>query len=174
MLAIIALRDRSMLRFAGSMILAAAMHVTALLMPAFVFGSRVDKRWAAIVGGPIFVVGYMYFWRERADKSIDMYIENALPAFLDFVLRSRFKFDDDELRFLEVLALIALAFVGLLYVSPPSTAVDRMGLYIIPIQLIVLVHRHIQTHLRLRQLEILTSCFTLNFALKKRRGTTSH
>ena len=63
---------------------------------------------------------------------------NALPAFLYFVFRSRLKFDDDERRFLDVLALIALAFVGLLYVSPSSTAVDRMALYIIPIQLLVL------------------------------------
>ena len=63
---------------------------------------------------------------------------NALPAFLYFVFRSRLKLDDDERRFLDVLALIALAFVGLLYVSPSSTAVDRMALYIIPIQLLVL------------------------------------
>ena len=63
---------------------------------------------------------------------------NALPAFLYFVFRSRLKLEDDERRFLDVLALIALAFVGLLYVSPSSTAVDRMALYIIPIQLLVL------------------------------------
>ena len=63
---------------------------------------------------------------------------NALPAFLYFVFRSRLKLGDDEHRFLDVLALIALAFVGLLYVSPSSTAVDRMALYIIPIQLLVL------------------------------------
>jgi hypothetical protein len=63
---------------------------------------------------------------------------NALPAFLYFVLRSRLKLEDDELRFLDVLALVALAFVGLLYVSPSSTAVDRLALYIIPIQLLVL------------------------------------
>ena len=63
---------------------------------------------------------------------------NAVPAFLYFVFRSRFKIDDDERRLSDVLALIALAFVGLLYVSPSSTAVDRMALYIIPIQLLVL------------------------------------
>ena len=63
---------------------------------------------------------------------------NALPAFLYFVLRSRLKLGDDERRFLDVLALVALAFVGLLFISPSSTAVDRMALYIIPIQLLVL------------------------------------
>jgi hypothetical protein len=153
MLAMIALRDRSIVRFAGSMILASAMHITALsLMPVFVFGSRIDKRWAAIVGGPIFVVGYIYFLQKKTDDVIAVYIKteysssgaavriamNALPAFVYFVFRSRFKIDDDERRFLDVLALIALAFVGLLYVSPSSTAIDRMALYIIPIQLFVL------------------------------------
>jgi hypothetical protein len=152
MLAMIALRDRSIVRFVGSMTLAAAMHITALsLMPAFVFGSRIDKRWAAIVGGPIFVVGYIYFLQKKTDYVIAGYIKteysssgatvriamNALPAFLYFVFRSRFKLDDDERRFLDALALIALVFVGLLYFSPSSTAVDRMALYIIPIQLLV-------------------------------------
>ena len=69
MLAMIALRDRSIVRFAGSMILAATMHVTSLsLMPAFIFGSRIDKRWAAIVGGPIFVVGYIYFLQQKSER----------------------------------------------------------------------------------------------------------
>ena len=63
---------------------------------------------------------------------------NALPAFLYLLFRSRLKLGDDERRFLDVLALVALAFVGLLNVSPSSTAVDRMALYIIPIQLLVL------------------------------------
>ena len=63
---------------------------------------------------------------------------NALPACLYFIFRSRFKLDADERRFADVLALIALAFVGLLFASPSSTAVDRMALYIIPIQLVVL------------------------------------
>jgi hypothetical protein len=153
MLAMIALRDRSMLRFAGNMTLASAMHITALsLMPVFAFGSRIDRRWIAIVGGPIFVVGYIYFLQQKTDDVIGGYIDtgysssgaavrvamNAVPAFLYFVFRSRFKLGDDERRFLDVLTLMALAFVGLLYVSPSSTAVDRMALYIIPIQLSVL------------------------------------
>ena len=54
------------------------------------------------------------------------------------MFRSRIKLGYDERRFLDVLAIIALAFVGLLYLSPSSTAVDRMALYIIPIQLLVL------------------------------------
>ena len=152
MLAMIALEDRSMLRFAGSMTLASAMHITALsLMPVFGFGSRIDKRWMTIVGGPIFVAGYIYFLRQKTDDVISGYIDtgysssgatvrvamNVLPALLYFTFRRRFKLDDDERRFLDVLALIALTLVVLLYLSPSSTAVDRMALYLIPIQLLV-------------------------------------
>jgi len=153
MLAMVAMQDRSMLRFVGSMTLAAAMHVTSLtLMPVFVFGSRINKFWATVVGGPIFAVDYLYFLRDKADSAVVGYINtgysssgaavrismNALPAVLYFFYRNRFQLDDDERRFADVLALMALTFVGLLFASPSSTAVDRMALYIIPIQLFVL------------------------------------
>jgi EpsG family len=157
MLAMVAIRHRSMAGFAGSMALATTMHLTALtLMPVFLLGSRVNKVWAVIVASPFFMVGYRYSLQDSVQKKVQStisgYIEtgysssgagvriamNALPAFLYFVFRSRLKFGDDERRFLDVLALIALVFVGLLYVSPSSTAVDRMALYIIPIQLLVL------------------------------------
>ena len=153
MLAMIAMRNRSMLRFSGAMTLAAAMHMTALsLMPVFVFGSRINKFWATVIGGPIFALGYIYFLQHRTETSLQGYIDagysssgagiriamNALPACFYFIFRNRFKIDDDERRFADVLALIALVFVGLLFASPSSTAVDRMALYIIPIQLIVL------------------------------------
>ena len=157
MLAMVAIRHRSMLGFARSMTLATTMHLTALmLIPVFLLGSRLNKIWAVIVAAPFLIVGYDYSLQDtlqhKAQSAIFGYIAqgyssrgaavriamNAVPAFLYFVIRSRLKLDDDERRFLDVLALVALAFVGLLYVSPSSTAVDRMALYIIPIQLIVL------------------------------------
>jgi hypothetical protein len=157
MLAMVAIRHRSMLGFAGSMTLATTMHLTALmLVPVLLLGSRVKKIWTVIVALPFFLVGYYFSLQDplqnKAHSAISGYIEtgysssgasvriamNALPAFLYFVFRSRLKLDDDNRRFVDVLALIALAFVGLLYVSPSSTAVDRMALYIIPIQLFVL------------------------------------
>ena len=157
MLAMVAIRHRSMLGFVGSMTLATTMHLTALtLVPVFLLGSRLNKISAVIVASPFFIVGYYFSLQDslqnKAQSAFSGYIEtgysstgatiriamNALPAFLYFVFRSRLELDDDNRRFLDVLALIALAFVGLLYVSPSSTAVDRMALYIIPIQLLVL------------------------------------
>jgi hypothetical protein len=153
MLAMVAMQDRSLPRFVRNTVLATSMHVTSLaLMPVFVFGSRINKFWAMTLGGPIFIVGYIYFLRQKAQDSIAGYIGtgysssgasirvamNALPAVVYFIFRNRFALTDDERRFADVLALIALLFVGLLIASPSSTAVDRMALYIIPIQLFVL------------------------------------
>jgi hypothetical protein len=153
MLAMIAMQNRSVRGFVGSMALAATMHITALsLMPVFLLGSRINKYWAVIAGGPVFALGYFYSLGDKVDATIAGYIDtgysssgaairvvmNALPAILFLVFRSRFKLDDDDRRFMTFLALLAIAFVGFLYVSPSSTAVDRMAIYIIPIQLYVL------------------------------------
>jgi EpsG family len=157
MLAVVAIRHRSMLGFARSMTLATTMHITSIvLIPVFLLGSRLNKIWALIVAAPFLIVGYNYSLQDTLQHKVQTlsfgYIQqgysssgaavriamNALPALLYFVFRSRLKFDDDERRFLDVFALIALAFVGLLYVSPSSTAIDRMALYVIPIQLLVL------------------------------------
>ncbi len=153
MLAMVATQERSAPRFFRNSVLAASMHVTSLtLMPVFVFGSRINKFWAIALGAPIFIVGYIYFLQQKAEVSFTGYIGtgysssgaairvamNALPAIVYFGFRSRFALNDDERRFIDVLALIALLFVGLLIASPSSTAVDRMALYIIPIQLFVL------------------------------------
>jgi hypothetical protein len=153
MLAMVALQNRSLRGFVGSMMLAATVHLTALtLLPVFVFASRISKLRAIVIGGPMFAAGYFYALQEKSDTWVAGYIGtgysssgaairvamNALPAVLYFVFRSRFRLDDDGRRFVDVIALVALLFVGMLVVSPSSTAVDRMALYIIPIQLLVL------------------------------------
>jgi hypothetical protein len=157
MLAMIAIQNRSMLGFACSISLATTMHLTAfMLVPVFVLGSRMNKLRAVIIAAPFLILGYYLSLdnslENKANSAISGYIEtgysssgaavriamNALPSFLYFVFRSRLNFNDDERRFMDVLALVGLVFVGLLFVSPSSTAVDRMALYVIPIQLLVL------------------------------------
>ena len=63
---------------------------------------------------------------------------NAVPAALFLVLRRRFVMPPGDRIFWSWMALGALAFVGVLIVFPSSTAVDRMALYWIPLQLVVL------------------------------------
>lgn len=153
MVAMVALQDRSLKRFIGNMILATSMHETALgLMPIFIFGSRINKFLALIVGGPIFAAGYAYFLQSKAESAVEGYIHtgysssgagiriamNAIPALFYIVFRRRFQLTDNQRTFAIVMSMIALAFVVFMILSPSSTAVDRMALYIIPLQLFIL------------------------------------
>jgi hypothetical protein len=62
---------------------------------------------------------------------------NATPAALFLLLRKRFHLPPQQLKFWTWLSWGALIFVILLKVSPSSTAVDRVALYFIPLQLFV-------------------------------------
>lgn len=63
---------------------------------------------------------------------------NALPAAIFLLFRRRFALSEQERAFWGWMSWIGLAFVPLLIVSPSSTAVDRIALYWIPLQLFVL------------------------------------
>ena len=63
---------------------------------------------------------------------------NAVPAVLFLFYRRRFVLTQAERTFWSWMSLGALGFVVLLVVSPSSTAVDRIALYWIPLQLFVL------------------------------------
>ncbi len=63
---------------------------------------------------------------------------NALPAAVFLIYRRHFKLEGAQLNLWTYLSLGALGFVVLLFVSPSSAAVDRMALYLIPVQIFVL------------------------------------
>ena len=153
MLAMVAMRELALRRFVVSMALATSMHTTALsLMPVFAFGSKINKLWLFVVGGPVFAVGYYYLLQQKADSAIEGYIGtgysssgaairivmNAIPSALFLVFRRRFLLSDEDRVFATGLSILGLLFVVALMASPSSTAVDRMALYVIPIQVFVL------------------------------------
>jgi hypothetical protein len=63
---------------------------------------------------------------------------NALPAALFLLFRKRFQLSVEQRSFWGLMAWSALLLIALLAVSPSSTAVDRIALYWIPLQLFVL------------------------------------
>ena len=63
---------------------------------------------------------------------------NAFPATLFLLFRKRFQLSNEQRYLWTWMALSALLLVAILLVSPSSTAVDRVALYWIPIQLFVL------------------------------------
>jgi hypothetical protein len=151
MVGLVALDQGRLYKFTCWLILAALFHKSALiLLPLAVFSGR--KNWAALLG--VLMVGALMFvllLAEHVEKLIAGYIGdeyassgagirvamNALPAALFLMFRNRFNLTPTQKSFWEWMSLGALAFIILLAVSPSSTAVDRIALYWIPLQLFV-------------------------------------
>lgn len=140
-------------RFIGWIALAALFHKSAVLLIPLAIFSRSKGRWLTAIGVAITgAVLYVLLLQESVDNLVTNYIEaeyassgaairiamNALPAAVFLLFRRRFSLTVQERSFWTWMALGALVFVVLLYVSPSSTAVDRVALYWIPIQLFVL------------------------------------
>ena len=152
MVGLVVLNQGRLYRFAGWIILAALFHKSAIiLLPLAVFSGR--KKWVALLG--VLLVGALMFLlllAEHVDKFIEGYIidkyassgagirvaMNAVPATLFLIFRNRFVLTPPQKSFWMWMSLGALAFILLLAVSPSSTAVDRVALYWIPLQLFVL------------------------------------
>lgn len=151
MLGLVALDKGSMVRFVAWVAVGALFHKTALiLIPMAIFAGR--KNWVAVAG--VLVTTVLLFFlllAEYIDHLVAGYITdqyassgaairiamNALPASVYLVFRKRFDLTETQRVFWTWMSLGGLAFIGLLVVSPSSTAVDRVALYWIPLQLYV-------------------------------------
>jgi len=153
MLGFVALARRSNIGFVFWIILAATFHKSAVvLLPIAILATTEKKIWTAFWVTVAFAATYILLLQDSVDRLITSYVEaelqsqgaifriamNALPAILFLALRDSFELEPLERRLWSWLSLFALGLVILLVVSPSSTAVDRMALYFIPIQLFVL------------------------------------
>jgi len=154
MLGLVALqRDRSSAKFVIWIALAATFHKTAvLLVPLGALSAVHGRIWTTTWIGVATLLLYYLFLESSVESLIAGYIEaeydsqgaavraamNALPAAIFLLGRWRFHLARGERRLWTNMALLALTFAGLLFVSPSSTAIDRMGLYLIPVQIFVL------------------------------------
>lgn len=153
MLGLVALSDRKILRFVVFVALAATFHKSAvILMPLAVLAGTKRKVWTALWVGLASVLFYVLLLQDAVDALSSGYLDaqyessgaairiamNAVPAALFLWFRQRFAMSEADRSFWTWMALGALAFIGLLVVSPSSTAVDRVALYWIPLQLFVL------------------------------------
>lgn len=131
---------------------AATFHKSAVvLIPvAMLAGSK--NRWLTLVmvavSAPLL---FVLLLQESVDGLVHGYIEaeynssgaeirifmNALPACVFLLMRNKFSLKNDHRVFWTWVSLLALFFVFLLKISPSSTAVDRVALYWIPLQIFV-------------------------------------
>ena len=99
-------------------------------------------------------LGYLTFLADSADNLISTYIDtnivsqgalirlgmNAVPAAIFLLYRRRFLFSPAEKKLWIIFSLIAVGMFIAFFPTSLSTALDRMALYIIPLQLVVFAH----------------------------------
>lgn len=150
--ALLALAERNTVKFVIFVAVAALFHKTAVvLIPIAALASTKRKIWTAVWVGATAVLMYYLYLEESAETLVETYVGsqmtseggairvamNAVPALLFLLNRKHFRLDRAELALWIWVSLIALVLVPIFFLSPSSTAVDRVALYFIPIQMYV-------------------------------------
>lgn len=153
MLALLSFGKKDHAKFVLWLACAALFHKSAvLLVPLAVLATTRSRWWTALWVGAAALLLYVLLLQEALDALAYNYIGaemqsqgaairvamNAIPALAFLLFRKRLVSDPHERGLWTWLALLAIVFVVLLAVSPSSTAVDRVALYLIPLQLFVL------------------------------------
>jgi hypothetical protein len=139
-------------RFWIYILFAATFHKTAIIVLPLVALSQTRNRFV-MAGIGVLMAGMLYylFLSSSIDRLLENYVEqeyesqgagirvamNLIPAGLFIFFRERFGMGDDESKLWRNFAWASFAALVLLFVLASSTVVDRLALYLIPIQLIV-------------------------------------
>lgn len=147
------LRGASLVRFAVYVALAALFHRSAVVvLPLMMFVFPRSRLTDALLVVALTLSLYVLFLQDAVEQFQRGYLERgyqsqgaairiaqlALAALLFFAARSRMMFSEAEGRLWRNFAVVALAMAAVLILSPSSTAVDRVSLYLLPLQVAVL------------------------------------
>lgn len=147
------IRGGSLVRFAVYAILAASFHRTAVaILPLAIF-SRPRNRFFNILGGiALGFAMYDVFLKDTMDAFVDNYIKTryssqgasiriameVLAASLFLWRRKDFGFPSGEDKLWFYFSLATFGALAALILTPSSTAVDRLSIYLMPLQLVIL------------------------------------
>jgi hypothetical protein len=149
--ALVALQDAYIRRFVIFILIATLFHKSALiLLPLGVLGSVRNRLWTIAWIGISFTVAYQLFLAEYQQSIFEGYIEeqyasdgaaarvamNSVAAIVFLVLRNRFEMPPLHKALWTWISFGALLFIPGFALSPSSTAVDRVALYFMPVQLV--------------------------------------
>ncbi len=147
------LSGASIVRFLAYAAVATLFHKTAVVAVPLVLFSDERNRFLNVVGG---LAGAYVLYDVFLAGSVDIFVRNyvqaeysaqgavvrvamdVVPAILFFLFRKRLGFRPSEDRLWRNFSIAAFGALLLLQFLPSSTAVDRLALYIIPLQLAVL------------------------------------
>ncbi|MCL1629206.1 EpsG family protein [Roseibaca sp. V10] len=155
MLGLVALGRQKWVWFILWVLLAATFHKTAVILLPIVALTMSRNRWLIILlvgvtGG----VGYQVLLGDSADTLVRNYIDaelqsggalirlgmNALPALLFLFYRKKIMIAPSEYRIWRLFAFISVGLFVAMFGTSASTALDRLGLYMLPLQLFLFAH----------------------------------
>lgn len=146
-------RGASVLNFAVYVAIAATFHKTAVVVfPLVALAGRGSKFIGFLIAVSASILLYDSFLQSAVNDLIRNYIDsdyssqgagiriamNMLAAVLLWVFKGKLGFSPHEAIIWRNFGFAAVMFAVLIFVTPSSTAVDRMSLYIMPLQLAVL------------------------------------
>jgi hypothetical protein len=133
-------------------VLAALFHTSAIVIIPFFAVIIARRNILYLVPVIIGSIPVFYFsLREKYNAMVEYYINqeydssgalirllmNAIPSVVFLLFRKRFQLSEDMKLIWTMFAVASCLLIGAFVVSPSSTVVDRLGLYLIPIQLMV-------------------------------------
>jgi hypothetical protein len=152
MLGLVALGRGSPARFVAWVLLGATFHKSAvLLLPIAALAATRSRYLTAVWVGVTALFAYQLLLEESVESLITNYLleeyasegaairlgMNALPAIILLTWRARFGLALAERRLWTWFALFSIALLALFPVVPSSTALDRVALYLLPLQVVV-------------------------------------
>jgi hypothetical protein len=152
-LAGLAVLEQGLLRFSIYLAFAVTFHKSAVIVLPFVALSASYRRFVTIgilLGSAVIL--YYAFVQASVDRLMTVYVDSAYasqgagvrvamnlpPALIFLLFPRRFMVGDQERKLWRNFSLAALAALAILEFTSATTAVDRLALYIIPLQMFVL------------------------------------
>lgn len=155
MIGLVALRKSRYKRFAVWILFAAAFHKSAIILIP-IAAMVIDRNRLQVIGvvGLLGYAGYdaflassvarlTYYYQDDVMQSSGALIRlamNAVPAVLMLYFRKRFAMTKSEKRLWIIFSLISILMFIAFFPTGLSTALDRIALYFIPLQLVVFAH----------------------------------
>lgn len=156
MLGLVALKNRLPVKFVFWVLVGATFHKTAvLILPIAAFAGSRNRIWRIVLVAVTMSLGYAVLLQDSFDTLYANYVEaeiqsegafvrlamNAVPAAMLLFWRKRFQFSsEDEMALWRWFSIISLALLAGLFFTAASTAIDRMALYMLPLQVVIFSH----------------------------------
>ncbi len=146
-------RGASILRFAIYIAAAALFHKTVVVvLPLVIFASQRSRLLNVVTGIAGFILLYDIFLSSSVEGFVRNYIDtayssqgaairvviNLIPAIALLMFRARLQLEPVEMKIWTYFSIAALIMPLALVILPSTTVVDRLSLYLIPLQLAVL------------------------------------